>query len=156
MEEGAGRTITKMGLSRAAESAASKLWSRLTGLANEKKQICLHRCHGDFAPWNCAWTDRGLFVFDWEESREQGLALGDAFYYVLSPFVHVQKNPDAGKVLAMAVEFATDVSTRSGLCAGLTPRCETDVRVYLALWLLDRLNLSPFYGELAVRLERSW
>lgn len=155
-EEGAGKTITKMGLSSAAESAASKLRARLTSLANEGKQIWLHRCHGDFAPWNCAWSGRGLFVFDWEESREQGLALGDAFYYVLSPFVHVQKNPDAGKALAAAIRFASDAANRSGLCAGLAPNCETEVRVYLALWLLGRLALSPFYGELAVRLERSW
>jgi len=156
VEEGAGRMITKINLSSMTENAALKLRSRLVTLANEGKQIWLHRCHGDFAPWNCAWTYRGLFVFDWEESRERGLALGDAFYYVLSPFVHVKKNLDSGKALAMAVEFAVDVSTRSDFCTGSASHCETEARVYLALWLLGRLNLSPFYGELMVRLEQSW
>ena len=148
----------KMGacLSPLVVEVASLLCARLTGLANGRKQICLHRSHGDFAPWNCAWTDRGLFVFDWEESREQGLALGDAFYYVLSPFVHVQKNPDAGMAMATAIQFASDMMNRSGLCTDSALHCETEVRVYLALWLLGRLKLSPFYGELAARLERSW
>lgn len=148
----------KMGtcLSPAFVEVASSLYTRLRALANEGKQVCLHRSHGDFAPWNCVWTDRGLFVFDWEESRDQDLALGDAFYYVLSPFVHVYKNPDAGIALVTAIQFASDMVKRSGLCTDSAPHCETEVRVYLALWLLGRLKLSPFYGELAVRLERSW
>ena len=155
-EVDAGHTTIGTCLSPSVEEAACKLRTRLTALANEGKKIWLHRCHGDFAPWNCAWTDRGLFVFDWEEGREQGLALGDAFYYVLSPFVHVQKNPDAGKALAAAIQFARDVGNRSGLCAGTDINCDTEVRMYFALWLLGRPNLSPFYDELTVLLEHSW
>ena len=77
-------------------------------------------------------------------------------YYVLSPFVHVQKNPAAKKALGVAIKFASEVANRSGLSVGAVPDAEMNVRVYLALWLLGNLHLSPFYGELAVQLDRSW
>jgi hypothetical protein len=53
--EGRVRTSLIRKLEQAAE-VGTKLWVNLS--------------HGDFAPWNCSWTDEGLFVFDWEESRK--------------------------------------------------------------------------------------
>lgn len=42
----------------------------------------IHRTHGDFAPWNINVIDGKLHVFDWEESREDGLAYTDLFYFI--------------------------------------------------------------------------
>ena len=129
--------------------AATQLREKLEILANNGVRSWMHRCHGDFAPWNCSWTSRGLFVFDWEESKAHELALGDAFYFVISPFVHVQKQSGAAFVMAIAIQFADELARRAGFD-------EIDVRMYLAVWLLQRLSKNPFYGELVIELERSW
>lgn len=131
------------------EIAATRLKEKLTGLSKNGARGWVHRCHGDFAPWNCIWTDKGLFVFDWEESKANELALGDAFYFVLSPFVHVEKKPDAEFVMKEALQFSEKLTIRAGFD-------ELDVRMYLAIWLLQRLTYTPFYGELMIRLERNW
>lgn len=121
---------------------------RLQVLAESGAEIWQHRTHGDFAPWNCAWTAQGLFVFDWEESREQGLALGDAFYYVIAPALLVQRNLSAAKTLEAALSMASRVAEASG--------GQLDSRVYLALWLLRQVGKADLYGELMVLLERGW
>lgn len=128
--------------------ACRALRARLQLLAVSGAEVWVHRTHGDFAPWNCAWTDQGLFVFDWEESREQGLALGDAFYYAIAPELLVQRNANAAKTLDTSLRLAGRVVEASGV--------ELDSRVYLALWLLGRAAQADLYGELIVLLERSW
>lgn len=130
-------------------AAAVILRKRLEDFAENDGLVWVHRCHGDLAPWNCAWSDKGLFVFDWEESREKDLGFGDAFYYSISPYVHVHKEPDVKKVLVKTLHFAGDMASQSGLD-------KVDVRVYLALWLIARVNLANLYGELLVFLERDW
>ncbi len=128
--------------------ACRALYQRLQDLAVADLEIWVHRTHGDFAPWNCTWTDQGLFVFDWEESREQGLALGDAFYYAIAPALLVQRNANAAKTLDAALHLANNVAGASGT--------ELDSRVYLALWLLDRVGQANLYDALIVLLERGW
>ena len=129
--------------------ACGSLKVRLDASASSGSVVWLHRNHGDFAPWNCAWTDSGLFVFDWEESREQALALGDAFYYVIAPALHIQRRPSAKKTLDTALSLA-------GLAASAGGLGNLDVRFYLVLWLLERVNTAPLYGEMLVLLERDW
>lgn len=129
--------------------ACQALLPRLQILAQSGTEVWMHRTHGDFAPWNCSWTDRGLFVFDWEESRAQDLAFGDAFYYAIAPALHVQGKLDAPKTLEAALCLAQQVATESGMG-------KVDVRLYLALWLMARLNQASLYGELLVLLERDW
>jgi hypothetical protein len=128
--------------------ACRALRERLQLLAVSGAEVWVHRTHGDFAPWNCAWTDQGLFVFDWEESREQGLALGDAFYYAIAPALLVQPNANAAKTLDTSLRLADRVVEASGV--------ELVSRVYLAFWLLGRVAQADLYGELIVLLERSW
>lgn len=135
--------------SRRVAKACESVLARLNAFAATGTQVWLHRNHGDFAPWNCAWTDKGFFVFDWEESREQTLALGDAFYYVISPALHIQRRPNAKKTLAMALLVAGQVATAGGLG-------NLDIRLYLALWLLGRVNTAPLYAEMLVLLEQDW
>lgn len=45
----------------------------------------LVRAHRDFAPWNMRVGRRGLFVFDWESSREGLPGLFDVFQYSTVP-----------------------------------------------------------------------
>ena len=45
------------------------------------KVLC-HRTHGDFTPWNIRKQEGRLFVYDWEESLPEGLALTDALHFV--------------------------------------------------------------------------
>lgn len=112
--EGFSRTIAmSKAFSPSVAMAATRLQRRIVDLASCGAQVLVHRSHGDLAPWNCAWTDRGLFVFDWEESREQAMALSDAFYYVLAPYAHVHVAPDASKAVRAALLFGSQVIRRS-------------------------------------------
>lgn len=128
--------------------ACRALRERLQNQAELDAEILLHRTHGDFAPWNCAWTNQGLFVFDWEESAEDGLALQDAFYYVIAPALLVQRNVSAIETLSAVFCFANRVIEASGM--------KLDIRIYLALWLLTRAGRAKLYGELCVLLARRW
>ena len=136
------------GLTDEVEAACVALEGNLQALADSEISVRLQRVHGDFAPWNCAWTDKGLFVYDWEESKADGLALGDAFYYSIAPALLVKRNPNPLKTLQAALRFADKVIEASGI--------ELDSRVYLALWLLGRPDKTGLYGELIVLLERNW
>lgn len=128
--------------------ACRTLCERLQDQAGSGERILLHRTHGDFAPWNCAWTSQGLFVFDWEESRENGLALGDAFYYRVAPALLVQRNASVIKTLQTVFGFANQVVEAGGM--------KLDIRIYLALWLLPRAGYAKLYGELCVLLAQRW
>jgi|GEM_PF-2278495 len=122
---------------------------QLEALAASGAKLWVHRAHGDFSPWNCAWSDHGIFVFDWEESRRQSLALGDAFSYVISPAHLIQRKANAHTILSDTLSLAERVVHAGGL-AGL------DARDYLALWLLHRDCHARLYGDLLVLLERNW
>jgi hypothetical protein len=139
----------RMGQSGEIAEACRRLHARLRRLAETGAMVAVHRSHGDFSPWNCAWTEQGLFVFDWEESREQDLAFGDAFYYIVAPALLVQRNADAHETLEEILRFAGAVAEAGAISPG-------DVRVYLALWLLRRVGQADFYDELLVLLERNW
>ncbi len=128
--------------------ACRALHGRLQVQAKSGERILLHRTHGDFAPWNCAWTSQGLFVFDWEESRENALALGDAFYYSVAPALLVQRNASAIKTLQTVFGFADQVVQMGEV--------KLDIRIYLALWLLPRAGYAKLYGELCVLLAQRW
>ena len=128
--------------------SSQMLLERLGVLAESGLTVWRHRTHGDFAPWNCSWTDRGLFVYDWEASRAQGLALEDAFYYVTAPALLVQRKASAEKVVGRALRLANEVARKVGK--------ELNPRIYLALWLLARPDKSGLYGEMIVFLAQSW
>jgi len=107
-----------------------------------------HRSHGDFAPWNFAWTAKGFFVFDWEESAEDGLALQDAFYYVIAPALLVQRNASVTETFNAVFCFANRVVEASGT--------KLDIQLYFALWLLARVGRAKLYDELCVLLAQRW
>ncbi len=130
------------------QTARCSLLKRLHQLGDAYESVWVHRTHGDFAPWNCTWSDQGLFVFDWEESLEDGLALGDAFYYAIAPVLLLQSNPSARSTLHAALRFAARVAESYDAIL--------DARVYLALWLLQRAEIANLYDELTLQLDRSW
>jgi hypothetical protein len=130
------------------EAACLALEEKLHALADSGFAVWVHRVHGDFAPWNCVCTRQGFFVYDWEGSRGDGMALGDAFYYTVAPVLLMRRNPDAGGTLEATLNFARKVMT--GRLA------EADPRPYLALWLLARVHRAPLYGGMAQVLAGSW
>ena len=95
-----------------------------------------HRSHGDFAPWNCSWTTKGFFVFDWEQSLSWDVALGDAFYFILGPIVSADRSPKLAVVESDALALAATVVGSADLDI-------EDIRVYWVLWLLRRMKQKP-------------
>ena len=125
------------------------VWMRLQSLAEMGVSVWEHRSHGDFAPWNCSWTEQGLFVFDWEESKECDLAFSDAFYFVTATALHVQRKPNAQHTIDTALHLAEQVA-HAGRIAGV------DVRAHLACWLIGRIGKAPHYSEMLQVLGQRW
>lgn len=86
-----------------------------TALAQRGLGVRLCRVHGDFAPWNYAPTRQGLFVFDWETSREDGLALADAMHAVLAPALLIGGPARPAQLLRRMLAAAQPVAERIGL-----------------------------------------
>lgn len=129
--------------------ACRALYARLITLGGDGVQLWLHRAHGDFTPWNSAWTEKGLFVFDWEQSRSQDLALGDAFSYVVAPARLLRQGASPRTTLSAALDLGNRVLAAAALSG-------PGSRVYMALWLLRRADQAACFGELIVFLERNW
>jgi len=104
------------------------------------REICLHLSHGDFAPWNCMWTERGFFVFDWEESRQAEVALADAFSYATSPAVHVAGRHNPERVFGRALDLGRYIARKTGWR-------EDEVIVHYALWIFPRLGRHTLYRK---------
>lgn len=107
--------------------------------------LWVHRSHGDFAPWNCAWTRSGLFVYDWEKSREKDLAFSDAFYYAVATALHVKRKPNVYKTIEKALCLAGKMADAGGLHSG-------NIKIYFGLWLMQRNNQAELYNEVLQKL----
>ncbi len=140
--------IGTCGLSGQNESAMEAICRWLKNRAEEGISVYEHRCHGDFAPWNCAMTTQGFFVFDWEDSQSQALAFGDAFYFAIAPTLHLQgQNQAPCQALAKALSLSELVATR---CSFM----KVDVRVYFALWLLENHITHSGYAHIVECLAK--
>lgn len=102
--------------------------------------------HGDFTPWNCAWTDEGLLVYDWEASTAAELPLGDAFHYVLGTALHLGNCRRPRQTLQQALALAARVADAAAMQ-------RAQPRAQLAAWLRQRLPQAAFYGTLLGELE---
>lgn len=134
------------------EGVGDVVMRRLRQLAGSGKEVWGHRSHGDFAPWNCVWTRRGLMVFDWEESRPWNLGLSDAFYYRLAPALHIKgRKKRPSRIWQEALLFWERCAQQTGISTA-------DRELYWALWLLQQIGLSSqgLYRELLADLEASW
>jgi len=125
------------------------IWSRLSAQADKGINVWQHRSHGDFAPWNISWTDKGLFVYDWEESRDQDLAFSDAFYFVVGKAVHIGRQPNPARTLRATLKFAQRVVVATGFN-------NVDLNTYFALWALRRIDLAPIYVEMLRMHLANW
>lgn len=140
---------TCVGLDSEIASICRRVRNQLSLLAASGKTVLVHRSHGDFVPWNCALTERGLFVFDWEASRPQDLALSDAFHYAVVPTLLLDRAANSEITLSATLRFAGEVAGVSGIA-------DTEVKTYLACWLLVRLGRDVFYRKLLAALDRDW
>jgi hypothetical protein len=152
--------VRSLGATTASDQAAGPfglLVSRLDALAKTNADFYVHRNHGDFTPWNCFWTRQGLFVFDWEESRQHDIALSDAFRYVVIPAILVGRRFHPKTTLEEAIHLGIRVADQAGLH-------DLDVNAYLALWLVDRVTrlsrplptMRGRYTQLMVALQEQW
>lgn len=119
----------------------ARVRSHLDILATAGTMVWGHRSHGDFAPWNCAWTAKGFFVYDWEDSQPWGVALGDAFYYAISPALHVESKPNPGFVMNKALMLAAQVVKCSDFRS-------VDINLYFAFWVLAKCETHSFYDHI--------
>lgn len=146
-----GEALRGIALCRAA-SVAGQVLSELGERARRGARVLGHRCHGDFAPWNVCWSDKGLWVFDWESSRDWAPALDDAFNYKVAPSLHVKGKNRSPHFLQRA---SLALWRSSAALAGLSQK---EGRLYWALWLLCQAGKaqSKFYIELLSHLEATW
>jgi hypothetical protein len=151
------RNLGASTVSDQAGSACAPLLERLESLAKTNVEFYVHRNHGDFTPWNLFWTRQGLFVFDWEESRQHGVALDDAFTYMVIPAILVGRRFRPKETVSGAIQLGMQVAEQAGLN-------DLDASAYLALWLFDRvtrvrrsrIEMRRRYAQLIVALGEQW
>ena len=115
----------------------------LTRKAKQGVHLWEHRIHGDFAPWNCSWTSKGLFVFDWEASRCAGTAFSDAFRYVVAKELLLTRKPNPKRASSNALNFAQRVREK-------TEWSHVDLDCQFAVWAMESLGgyRPEFYVEM--------
>jgi hypothetical protein len=154
---GEKRNLGASTVSDQADSACAPLLERIESLAKTNVEFYVHQNHGDFTPWNVFWTRQGLFVFDWEESRRHGVALDDAFTYVVIPAILVGRHFRPKETVSQAIKLGIQVAQQAGLN-------DLDVYAYLALWLVDRvtrvrrsrIEMRGRYAQLMAALGEQW
>jgi hypothetical protein len=102
-----------------------------------------HRTHGDFAPWNIRRDGNRVLVFDWEDSRPDGLALSDAWDFMFRQAALV--GPWQG-----AAALVTDMQRTGRQLAREAELGEVDIGAMLALWALAEHLLHS--NPLAIRV----
>lgn len=97
------------------------------------------RVHGDFTPWNIDVTANILTVWDWEDSRGDGLIFMDIFHFIVRQAVLVGPWPGA-----LAVVRRINVASQKFIYfAEWSPHI--DYVPYLKIWLLQEyINKSDY------------
>jgi hypothetical protein len=117
----------------------------------QRPHVWTHRTHGDFAPWNCAWTESGLFVYDWEASEASGLAFSDAFHFILAPglLIGARRTPDDR--IEAALSFGSQVAESAGIP-------DVDLELHLGIWMARQAGgpRGALYVDLLEAFERRW
>lgn len=93
-------------------------------------KICCHRIHGDFAPWNIRVKHGKLFVFDWEDSIEDGLPFLDILHFIYrqASLVGPWLSPD--KLIDLVKTYSDNLSIKASLS-------DYDFTTSLTLWMLQ-------------------
>lgn len=77
--------------------------------------VVCHRTHGDFTPWNIKVNNGKLFVYDWEDSLSDGLALTDIFHFLYRQASLVGPWLGAKPVLNQMADSARSLTSLVGL-----------------------------------------
>lgn len=125
------------------DEAYSLVWRWLRRKAESGAAVWECYSHGDLAPWNCMWTEKGLFVYDWEESCPRRLAFTDVFYFVVAPLMHLSSEASTPEAtIAKALKLADRVARDANL------PCE-EIEIHFTLWLLLNWERHPIVPQLA-------
>lgn len=154
-----GRTVVPLGetphfrsLAQALRKADLSAWPHrvgecarrcVSGALGEHRVMC-HRTHGDFVPWNIKQARTRFFVFDWEESRRDGLALTDVFHFIYRQAALVGPWRGSGRVAECLRDAATHLARRAGYG-------QLDLGAILRAWLVHEYLARPsrYLDELA-------
>ena len=114
--------------------------------------VSLPRVHGDFTPWNTFSAPNGVYVIDWEWSREVGLPLYDFFNFVVHG--EVSNARAAPHDVVRGYFFRPNAPVREAVrrlstIAGIRPHREAYdfFQLYLLHWIAFNLTLSPTAGR---------
>lgn len=110
-----------------------------------------HRTHGDFAPWNCAWTKNGFYVFDWEESDAGGLAFADAFYFAIASDLRTRTRRSPDQLLKRALGFGRRVAEVSEIPSD-------EVERHFGIWIAQKAYAADgaLYHGVLEAFARKW
>lgn len=109
-------------------SLCNNLYQLLLSTTPFDLEVVFHRVHGDYAPWNFSLTDSGFFVYDWEESMSQGLALSDAIYMQFSKYFHIDNSFKCFAFYKIK-NFCLKLSGNANI--------DGNIYTYMSLWFLN-------------------
>jgi hypothetical protein len=123
----------------------------LATVMRKSTHVWTHRTHGDFAPWNCAWSESGFYVFDWEESDSRGLAFADAFYFAIASDIQTRTRRSPDQLLKRALGVGRRVAESAGI-----PSAE--VELHFGIWIAHKASAADgaLYQEVLEAFARQW
>jgi hypothetical protein len=114
--------------------------------------VVCHRTHGDFTPWNIKVNNGKLFVYDWEDSLSDGLALTDIFHFLYRQASLVGPWLGAKPVLGQMADSARSLTSLVGLGELSATKF---IESILTAWMVQEYLNKPCekIAELASTLE---
>jgi hypothetical protein len=102
--------------------------------------VVCHRTHGDFVPWNIRKSNGRLFVFDWEDSLPDGLALTDIFHFLYNQAYLVGPWPGARNLTFSMANSARSLAALVGLNELFTKQ---SIEVVFTVWMVQTYLNEP-------------
>lgn len=102
--------------------------------------VVCHRTHGDFAPWNIKVHNGKLFVYDWEDSLSDGLALTDIFHFLYRQASLVGSWPGARNLILLITDSARSLISFVGL-GELSSK--QPIKAVLTVWIVQAYLSEP-------------
>jgi len=111
-------------------------------LSNEfaNMPVVCHRTHGDFAPWNIKVHNGKLFIYDWEDSLPDGLALTDIFHFLYRQASLVGPWPGARNLMLLMTDSARSLISFMGLDELSSKQ---SIKAVLTVWIVQAYLNEP-------------